>query len=348
MNFALSDYYYELPEELIAQKPASPRDASRMMVLNREKQLFQHNTFKNVADFLPEGAILVVNNSRVIPARIPGKRHTGGSLEALLVQEEGLGLWKCKVKNSSRIKPGEELLFCDGILKAELAQKNSDGTCTLQFSSPENLFKILEENAYAPIPPYILKSRKEELDRKEDLKTYQTIFADKYGAIAAPTAGLHFTPEVLETIRKKNVEILNVTLHVGLGTFEPVRADDIRKHQMHEESYEIPEEVAQKITTAKQEKRPIIAVGTTAARTLESAWRESFLQAGFDSTSIFMYPSYRFKVVDQLLTNFHLPESTLLMLISALAGRDFVMDAYEEAIREKYRFYSYGDCMLIQ
>ena len=348
MNYSISDYTYELPDRLIAQKPASPRDSSRMLVLNKESQEDLHQAFRELPDFLEENSILVVNNSRVIPARLPGQRETGGAIEALLVQEEALGIWKCKVKNAARIKPGERLAFCQGAIQARLVKKLPDGTCLLQFQDATNLYPALEQHGFAPLPPYIRKARQEEGLRTEDLTTYQTIFAQEYGAVAAPTAGLHFSPQVMDRIREKGIEVLEVTLHVGLGTFEPIRVDDVRQHQMHEERYEISKEVAERITQAKRTGQKVIAVGTTSARTLEAAWQEDHLVSGTGSTDIFIYPPYQFQVVDQLLTNFHLPESTLLMLVSALAGKERMMAAYQGAVEQDYRFYSYGDCMLIQ
>jgi len=347
-NICRSAYSYELPEELIADRPASPRDASRMMVLDRQTATFEHRVFSSLPDLLPADSILVVNNSKVIPARLPGQRVTGGAIEVLLVREKQPGRWLCKVKNSARIKPGEVLLLCEGALTAELEDKNSDGDCTLRFSEAENLMGILEKVGYAPLPPYIHKVREKEIQRSEDLENYQTVFARDYGAIAAPTAGLHFTASVLEKIRNRGIEILAVTLHVGAGTFESVRVEDIRQHTMHEEQYFIPEAVAEQLNRARREGRTITAVGTTATRTLESAWKNGQFAAGGGNTRIFIYPPYTFRGIDQLLTNFHLPESTLLMMVSALAGRELILKAYQEAIRNRYRFFSYGDCMLIR
>ncbi|MCP4754667.1 MAG: tRNA preQ1(34) S-adenosylmethionine ribosyltransferase-isomerase QueA [Proteobacteria bacterium] len=347
MSLFRSTYSYDLPDDLIADKPVEPRDASRMLMLNRETGAIQHRRFAEFPSFLEKDSILVVNNSRVIPARLPGQRRTGGSVEILLVQEEEPGLWLCKVKNSARLKSGEILKLCDGLLQAEFLDKTDSGDCILRFSNPETLFRSLEEFAFAPLPPYIHKVREKAVDRSEDLKNYQTIFAREYGAIAAPTAGLHFTPEVVAELERKNVEILEITLHVGLGTFEPIRAEDIRQHQMHEEEYHIPERAADALNDARKRGRKIVAVGTTATRTLESACRKGEIAVGRGKTDLFIYPSYTFKVVDQLLTNFHLPESTLLMLVSAFTSQEPVMLAYREAVRRKYRFYSYGDCMFV-
>ncbi len=347
-NTLRSSYSYELPEELIADRPVSPRDASKMLVLNRQTAALDHRRFADLPDLLPANSILVANDSRVIPARLPGKRATGAAIEVLLIKENQPGSWLCKVKNSARIKPREILELCQGALTAELEDKSLDGHCNLKFSETENLFETLEKVGYAPLPPYIHKVRKKEVLRGEDLKNYQTVFAKEPGAIAAPTAGLHFTETVLEKLRVKGIEVLAVTLHVGAGTFESVRVEDIRQHVMHEETYFVSEEVAAKLNHAKESGRIITAVGTTATRTLESAWKNGKVTAGPGNTRIFIYPPYTFKVIDQLLTNFHLPESTLLMMISALAGKDMVFKAYHQAVQNRYRFFSYGDCMLIQ
>ncbi|MBT4268685.1 MAG: tRNA preQ1(34) S-adenosylmethionine ribosyltransferase-isomerase QueA [Deltaproteobacteria bacterium] len=343
-----STYSYELPEDLIADRPASPRDASKMMVLDRHTATLQHRNFSDFPDLLPDNSILVVNDSRVIPARLPGKRATGANIEVLLIKEQQPGRWLCKVKNSARIKAGEILKLCQGALTAELEDKTPDGNCNLKFSETENLIQTLEEVGYAPLPPYIHKVRENEVPRKEDLQNYQTVFAREPGAIAAPTAGLHFTEAVLNKIRARGIEVLAVTLHVGAGTFESVRVEDIRQHVMHEETYFISDEVAEKLNHAKESGRIITAVGTTATRTLESAWKSGKITSGSGNTRIFIYPPFAFKAVDQLLTNFHLPESTLLMMVSALAGKDNILNAYNQAVQNRYRFFSYGDCMLIQ
>lgn len=348
MNGFKEVYAYDLPDELIAREPAYPRHTSRMLILNRQSGAVQHNHFSDLPLLLEAGSVLVVNNSKVIPARLPGKRKTGGVIDVLLVKEQEVGIWKCKVKNSAKIKPGEVLALCDNKLEAEFISKKPGGECLLKFKSPETLFESLEKHAYAPLPPYIQKVRAKDPHRNEDLENYQTIFASQYGAIAAPTAGLHFTESVIEEIRKNDIEILEITLHVGLGTFEPIRAQNINDHQMHEEEYEITSPVAKKLNQYKKEGRKIVSVGTTATRTLESAWQDGEIREGRRQTDIFIYPPYTFKVVDQLITNFHLPESTLMMLVSALAGKDNILNAYHQAIERKYRFYSYGDCMLIR
>ena len=348
MSTERSSYLYELPEELIATHPVSPRDSSRLLLMDRSSRHIHHKRFSTLPDMLDEDALLVINNTRVIPARIPGQRKTGGAIEVLLVKEEKPGVWVCRVKNSGRLKQGEILELGDKSLTAEFLDKNAEGDCTLRFNTGSELMDKLRDSGFAPLPPYIQKARKSFNERETDLNNYQTIFAKEYGAIAAPTAGLHFTGEVNGALQDRGIEILEITLHVGLGTFEPLRVDDINKHIMHEEAYEISETVAEKINTAKKSRRKIVAVGTTVTRTLESAWQDGSVKPGNAATRLFIHPPFRFNVVDQLLTNFHLPGSTLIMLVAALAGREFVLEAYQEAIKQKYRFYSYGDCMLIQ
>lgn len=348
MSYLKSDYNFTLPDELIATKPVYPKDTSRMLLLNRAAQTTVNNTFTNFPDQLEPGSIMVINNAKVIPARLPGKRPTGGGIEVLLVKEIGELTWRCKIKNGARIKKGEILELCESNIFAEFIKKTDGGEYILKFQCEGNFYQLLEKHAHAPIPPYITKSRQKTVERKDDLKSYQTVFAKNRGAIAAPTAGLHFTPEILDRVRAKGIEIVEITLYVGLGTFEPVRVDDVRQHNMHTEEYFIDPVVAKKINQAKKENRKVVAIGTTTARTLESACKNSELQSGMGETNIFIYPPYQFQIVDEMLTNFHLPESTLLMMISAFAGKSFIMEAYQKAIKEKYRFYSYGDCMLIQ
>lgn len=342
-----SDYHYHLPEELIAQHPAEPRDSSRLLLLNRSEGSLQDRSFRDFAELLEPGSLLVVNNSKVIPARLTGQRKTGGQFELLLVDQIDQLRWTAKVKNSARLKLGESLMLCEGNLKAELEEKRPGGECVICFEPSDDLIGSLEQHGYAPLPPYIHKVRKEVVERSRDLKDYQTVYAQSYGSVAAPTAGLHFTPDILEKIAQKEVDIAEITLHVGLGTFEPIRVDDVEHHHMHEERFSIDSSVAEKIHNAKKEGRKIVAVGTTTIRTLESAWQNGELKTGEQKTNLFIYPPYQYQVADQLLTNFHLPESTLLMLVSALAGKDLVMTAYQHAVREKYRFFSFGDCMFI-
>ncbi len=343
-----SDYSYELPGKLIAKNPVTPRDNSRLMILDRTTQSVQHHHFHQFPDYLEPGSILVINNSRVIPARLPGKRSSGGSFELLLVDPLQDGVWSCKVKNSSRLKIGERLQLCDGNLTAILKEKNPSGECLVEFEGISDLISDLEKYGFAPIPPYIHKARQDSGNRLQDLTDYQTIYADSYGSIAAPTAGFHFTPGIMQKIKEKDIEILTVTLHVGLGTFEPIRVDDVTEHNMHEERFHISETVAKKIQTGKKEGRKIVTVGTTTVRTLESAWDNGRLKTGDQKTSLFIYPSFQYQVADQILTNFHLPQSTLLMLVCAFGGKDFVMGAYEKAVAESYRFFSFGDCMFLR
>lgn len=348
-NYYKSAYSFQLPDHLIAQKPIEPREASRMMHLRAENDSLEHLHFQDFPDLLDKNSLLVVNNTRVIPARLLGQRKTGAALEVLLVREMEPGTWRCKVKNLKKIKQGEKIDLCDGKLEATLREVEEEGTGILEFSPREQLFAILEKHAHAPIPPYIHKTReKGQISREQDLQNYQTTFAKEYGAIAAPTAGLHFTPQIMEKIRAKGIEVCEVTLHVGLGTFEPLRVEDVREHPMHHETSYISPESAAAINRAKQEARKIIAVGTTSVRTLESSVENGVLQAGKRETNLFIYPPYQFQMVDQILTNFHLPESTLLMLISAFAGKDRVLSAYQTAIEKEYRFFSYGDCMFLE
>ena len=347
MSIKKSDYNYFLPPELIAQKPIEPRDQSKMMILNSRQKTIGHQHFFDLPDLIEKDSILVLNDTKVIPARLLGNRNTGAHLEVLLVQAVGEKQWECKVKNSTKLKVNETFSLCNDQIKATLINRTNNGHCILAFDFQGEFFEILNQHAFAPVPPYIHKARIVETDRNQDLKTYQTIYAQDYGAIAAPTAGLHFTDEVIQRLKAKGIEILTITLHVGIGTFEPIRVEDIRQHKMHFERYSISQDVANKITKAKSQNRKIVAVGTTSVRTLESAWDENQLKSGSASTNIFIYPPYQFKVVDQLLTNFHLPESTLLMLVSALTGKDFIQEAYQTAVEEKYRFFSYGDCMLL-
>lgn len=347
MSVERSSYLYELPEELIATEPVFPRDSSRLLVMERSHRRIHHKRFSSLPELLEKDSLLVINNTKVIPARIPGKRKSGGAVEVLLVKEQEVGLWICRVKNSGKLKPGEMLHLGNRSLTAEFLEKNPTGDCVLRFDDGARLMDRLRESGYAPVPPYILKARDSVPDRQTDLSNYQTIFAKEYGAIAAPTAGLHFTPEVTDQLRQQGIEILEITLHVGLGTFEPIRVDDVREHVMHEETYEIPESVAEKINQAKHSGRKVVAVGTTVTRTLESAWADGEVKPGTSTTRLFIYPPFSFKVIDQLLTNFHLPGSTLIMLVAAFSNREFTLEAYQEAIRECYRFYSYGDCMFI-
>lgn len=336
-----SDFYYELPKELIAQTPVEPRDSSRLMVLNRETGEIEHRHFYDILDYLNEGDLLVCNDSRVLPARIFGVKETGARVEFLLLKQIGGNRWETLCKPGKKAREGAEFIFGDGIMKAKIAGVTEDGNRIVDFDCNENFFAALDKIGQMPLPPYITEELK-------DRERYQTVYSHELGSAAAPTAGLHFTEELMEKLRAKGVNIAYVTLHVGLGTFRPVKVDDVTKHKMHSEHYEIPEETARLINQTKQNGKRVIAVGTTSCRTLESVasfYGEIMPCDGF--TDIFIYPGYEFKVLDGLITNFHLPESTLIMLVSAFAGYDNIMNAYKTAVEEKYRFFSFGDAMLI-
>ena len=336
-----SDFYYELPKELIAQTPVEPRDSSRLMVLNRETGEIEHRHFYDILDYLNEGDLLVCNDSRDLPARIFGVKETGARVEFLLLKQIGGNRWETLCKPGKKAREGAEFIFGDGIMKAKIAGVTEDGNRIVDFDCNENFFAALDKIGQMPLPPYITEELK-------DRERYQTVYSHELGSAAAPTAGLHFTEELMEKLRAKGVNIAYVTLHVGLGTFRPVKVDDVTNHKMHSEHYEIPEETARLINQTKQNGKRVIAVGTTSCRTLESVasfYGEIKPCDGF--TDIFIYPGYEFKVLDGLITNFHLPESTLIMLVSAFAGYDNIMNAYKTAVEEKYRFFSFGDCMCI-
>ena len=336
-----SDFYYELPEELIAQTPLEKRDASRLLVLDRNTGAIEHKHFYDLPAFLQEGDCLVLNDSRVLPARLLGTRSTGGAVEVVLLRDLGDGRWECLTRPGKKTRPGAELSFGDGVLTATVVDAIEDGNKILQFHYDGIFLEHLERLGKMPLPPYI----KEEL---QDSERYQTVYSRQLGSAAAPTAGLHFTPELLEEIRQKGVKVCYVTLHVGLGTFRPVKAEDIQDHVMHSEYCEIPEETAKTINETRQNGGRVVAVGTTTCRTLESfAAEDGTVKKSGGWTDIFIYPGYRFKCVDALVTNFHLPESTLVMLVSALAGRETILHAYEVAVAERYRFFSFGDAMFI-
>ncbi len=336
-----SDFYYELPKELIAQTPVEPRDSSRLMVLKRETEEIEHRHFYDILDYLNEGDLLVCNDSRVLPARFFGVKETGARVEFLLLKQIGGNRWETLCKPGKKAREGAEFIFGDGIMKAKIAGVTEDGNRIVDFDCNENFFAALDKIGQMPLPPYITEELK-------DRERYQTVYSHELGSAAAPTAGLHFTEELMEKLRAKGVNIAYVTLHVGLGTFRPVKVDDVTKHKMHSEHYDIPEETARLINQTKQNGKRVIAVGTTSCRTLESVasfYGEIKPCDGF--TDIFIYPGYEFKVLDGLITNFHLPESTLIMLVSAFAGYDNIMNAYKTAVEEKYRFFSFGDAMLI-
>lgn len=337
-----SDFYYDLPKELIAQTPVEPRDSSRLMLLDRNTGEIGHKHFYDIIDSLNPGDLLVANDSRVLPARIYGiKDETGARVEFLLLRQITGNCWEALCKPGKKAKEGASFTFGDGLLKATVAEVKDDGNRIVDFECDENFFSTLDKIGQMPLPPYIT----EELKDKE---RYQTVYSHELGSAAAPTAGLHFTKELMQRIKDKGVNIAYVTLHVGLGTFRPVKVDDVTKHKMHSEHYEIPQETAKLINETKKNGGRVIAVGTTSCRTLESVasfYGEIKPCEGF--TDIFIYPGYEFKVLDGLITNFHLPESTLIMLVSAFAGYDNVMNAYKTAVEEKYRFFSFGDAMFI-
>ena len=336
-----SDFFYNLPEELIAQTPLEPRDSSRLMVLRRNSDSIEHKHFRDITDYLDEGDCLIVNDSRVIPARIYGtKEDTGARVEFLLLRQLENDKWETLVKPGRKAKPGARFIFGDGLLKAEVVEVADDGNRIVRMEFEENIYATLDKIGQMPLPPYIHA-------KLEDKERYQTVYSHELGSAAAPTAGLHFTNELLDRIRAKGVKIGYVTLHVGLGTFRPVKVDDVTKHKMHSEHYEIPEETAKLIQDTKKAGKRVIAVGTTSCRTLESVAASGGIRACEGFTDIFIYPGFEFKVLDGLITNFHLPESTLIMLVSAFYGFDKTMKAYETAVNERYRFFSFGDAMAI-
>lgn len=337
----VSDFYYDLPEELIAQTPIEKRDESRLMVLNRANQTIEHKTFKDIIDYLEPGDCLVRNNTKVIPARLYGKKATGAKIEFLLLNRIEGDIWECIVRPGHKLKPGTEVEFGDGILKAKVLDVMEGGTRKVEFKYEGIFNEILDKIGLMPLPPYIHESLKNN-DR------YQTVYAKYEGSAAAPTAGLHFTPELFEKIKAKGIDVANVTLHVGIGTFRPVKVENVEEHHMHSEHFYIKQEDADKINNAKKNGKRVIAVGTTSCRVLETIADENgMVKPTEGDTQIFIYPGYKYKCLDGLVTNFHLPESTLIMLVSALAGRDYIMKAYNEAVKERYRFFSFGDAMLI-
>lgn len=339
----LKDFYYELPPELIAQDPLVDRSSSRLMVMNRKTGEVEHKIFSDIVDYLNPGDCLVINDTKVIPARLIGtKIDTGATIEVLLLKRMDADCWECLVKPGKKARPGAKISFGGGLLTGEITDVLEEGNRIIKFSYEGIFEEILDELGQMPLPPYITHTL-------QDKNRYQTVYAKHEGSAAAPTAGLHFTPELLDKIKAKGVNIASVTLHVGLGTFRPVKVENITEHVMHSEFYCIEQEEADKINEAKKNGYRVIAVGTTSCRTLESAATEDgYIPAKSGDTSIFIYPGYKFKAIDCLITNFHLPESTLLMLISALAGRDNVMNAYREAVEERYRFFSFGDAMYIE
>ncbi len=336
-----SDFMYDLPEELIAQTPIEPRDHSRLLVVDRPTGEVSHEHFYDILDHLNPGDTLVVNETRVIPARLYGERPSGGACEVLLLKQVGVKTWETLVKPGKKLKPGAEIVFGGGKMTAKVLSTTDAGGRVVEFECEGTFEAALDELGEMPLPPYIH-------ERLENRERYQTVYAKQEGSAAAPTAGLHFTPALIDKLREKGVEIVPVLLHVGLGTFRPVKAENVEDHEMHSEYYEVTEEAARRINATHERGGRVIAVGTTSVRTLESAAEGHVLKAGSGWTNIFIKPGYEFKLVDALITNFHLPGSTLVMLVSALMGREKTLEVYEEAVRERYRFFSFGDAMLIQ
>ena len=338
-----SDYDYFLPEELIAQTPLKDRSSSRLLVIDKEKKTYEDKQFSDIIDYLTQDDVLVINDTKVIPARLIGhKEDTNAVMEVLLLKDLGDNIWECLVKPQRRLKIDGIISFGDGILKAKCISKEDMGICKIQLIYEGILVEILDKLGEMPLPPYIH-------EKLLDKDRYQTVYAKNIGSAAAPTAGLHFTKELLTKIKEKGIKIIPVTLHVGLGTFRPVNEDDLTNHVMHSEYYEISKESADELNKAKAEGKRIVSVGTTSTRTLESAIHDDGkFYPECKNTSIFIYPGYKFKAIDALITNFHLPKSTLIMLVSALAGREFILECYKHAVEEKYRFFSFGDAMLIK
>ena len=336
------DFFYDLPESLIAQTPLSKRDNSRLLVLNRQTGEISHRHFYDIGEYLEKGDLLVVNNSRVLPARLYGyKKDTGANMEFLLLEQKEKDIWEVLVKPGKKAKPGAEFVFGDGLLSAEVSEVLDGGNRLVKFSYEGNFFAVLDEIGQMPLPPYIT-------EKLEDKERYQTVYSKELGSAAAPTAGLHFTPELMDSLKAKGVNIAEVTLHVGLGTFRPVKVREITEHKMHSEHYMLSEETADLINKTKKNGKKVVAVGTTACRTLESVVKfEKEIKESDGFTDIFIYPPYEFGCIDGLITNFHLPESTLIMLVSAFAGYNNTMNAYKKAVEEKYRFFSFGDAMII-
>ena len=338
-----SDFYYDLPKELIAQVPLKDRPSSRLLILDRKSGTYEDKHFYDIVDELHEGDVLVRNNTRVIPARLFGiKEETGAHVEVLLLKQDG-DIWECLCGNARVIKPGAVISFGDGKLKAECVSVGNKGVRKMKMIYDGVFMEILDELGNVPLPPYIR-------EKLEDKERYQTVYAKNEGSAAAPTAGLHFTEEIFEKLKAKGVKVLDVTLHIGLGTFRPVTEEDILDHEMHSEWYHMPKETAEELNKAKAEGRRIIAVGTTSVRTLESVAQkfDGEFREDTDETSIFIYPGYEWKAVDALITNFHLPESTLIMLVASFAGKDLILSTYKHAVEEKYRFFSFGDAMFIK
>lgn len=345
----LSEFDYELPEELIAQLPADKRENSKMLLLNRETHKIEHKHFYDITDLLDGNTLLVLNNTKVIPARLFGEKETGAKIEIFLLKEKENHNWEVLIKPSKRVKTEQIIKISDELSVKVLNKLEDDGKWLVELLYDGNVLDVLHRTGNIPLPPYIERKMSSDDIKKLDFERYQTVYAKDEGSVAAPTAGLHFTKEILEKLKNKGVEIAYVTLNVGLGTFRPVKCDNVLEHKMDSETFEISQETADIINRAKKSGKKITAVGTTTVRTLETAFKQfGEIKACHSASELFIYPPYEFKVIDNLITNFHLPKSTLLMLVSALAGKDFIFEAYKSAIENKYRFYSYGDCMLIK
>ena len=343
----ISEYDYELPKELIAQKPSEKRENCRMMVLDRQKQSIEHKHFYDITDYFDENDVVVLNNTKVIPARLYGRKSTGANIEVFLLKQIGDITWEVLINPSKRVKE-ESLIEISSDLYVKILTRQNEGKWLVELHYDGDFYEILDKVGHVPLPPYIERQMTGDQLKNLDYERYQTVYAQKEGSVAAPTAGLHFTQEILDKLKNKGVQICYVTLNVGLGTFRPVKVENILEHKMDSEQFEISAETAKIITDAKKQGKKITAVGTTTVRTLETCMQlyDEIIETIDDST-LFIYPGFKFRAVDRLITNFHLPKSTLIMLTSAFAGKDFVFNAYQEAIKEKYRFYSYGDCMLI-
>ena len=344
----LSEFDYILPEELIAQTPAQKRENSRMMVLNKGNQSIQHKHFYDIVDLLDENDVLILNNTKVIPARLYGNKDTGAKIEVFLLKEKENKEWEVLIKPSKRVKENTLIKISEDLSVQVIKSLPDDGKWLVKMIYEGNILEILHRVGNIPLPPYIERKMSNEELKKLDFERYQTVYAKDEGSVAAPTAGLHFTNDILKKLADKGIEIGYVTLNVGIGTFRPVKCENVLDHKMDSESFEISQETADLINNAKQNGKKIVAVGTTTVRTLETAYKQfGEIKACKSASELFIYPPYEFKIIDKLITNFHLPKSTLLMLVSALAGKDFIFNAYNEAIENKYRFYSYGDCMFI-
>lgn len=349
MEIKLSDFDYELPQELIAQMPADKRQNSKMLVLDKANQTIEHKHFFDIADFVDENSILVLNNTKVIPARLYGTKDTGAKIEVFLLEAVRDKIWNALIKPSKRVKPDTIIKICDDLSVKAIERLEDAGEWLVELMYEGDLFEILHKVGNIPLPPYIERKLQTEELKQFDFNRYQTVYAKDEGSVAAPTAGLHFTQEILDKLKAKGVEIVYITLNVGLGTFRPVKCENVLEHKMHSETFEITQDTADKINKAKAAGKKLVAVGTTTVRTLETAYQKyGCIKACHDHSELFIYPPYEFKITDKLITNFHLPKSTLLMLVSALAGKEFIFNAYQEAIDNNYRFFSYGDCMLIK